>query len=318
MVLNPRITMAELTDEMVTLWIEGEHGFFPDVAKIERRLLGRDGEGVEGAGGNAKVNRRKGNNDIETLFENAVFFYQTLDELTVSDDGFLDLLGGDVLNPVVEELDILRNVFSLGTDKDLNREGKGVDQGGVGVNGGILFFVRQETKVDGGGLEHQGDRAVLEIDQMVLDGIDIELFLGAGLDVTHFNFFTLLLSSKDCIWIMATWLSWTKRIDCGLGFLSRQSLAVMPSKATFNPSNSTGLNLGLFNFSHRPRNSIVLRFLIQFLITSSVSAAPLYLAISVREIKSDSFFLKVTISTPFTVIFCCFLLFMVWLGVVMV
>ena len=36
-----------------------------------------------------------------------------------------------------------------------------------------------------------------------------------------------------------------------------------------NPSNSTGLNSGLLSCSHNPRNSIVSRFRIQFLITSS-------------------------------------------------
>ena len=52
-----------------------------------------------------------------------------------------------------------------------------------------------------------------------------------------------------------------------------------------NPSNSTGLKSGLCNDSHKPKNSIVSRERIQFLITS-FGASLLYFAISVREINS--------------------------------
>ena len=56
------------------------------------------------------------------------------------------------------------------------------------------------------------------------------------------------------------------------------------SPASFlNPSNSMGLKFGLYNSSHIPRNSMVLRFLIQFPIMPLGSSPFFCLAISVMQ-----------------------------------
>jgi hypothetical protein len=56
------------------------------------------------------------------------------------------------------------------------------------------------------------------------------------------------------------------------------------SPASFlNPSNSTGLKAGLLRCSPIPRNSMVLRFRIQFLMRSSVWSGSLYRAMSVMQ-----------------------------------
>ena len=67
-----------------------------------------------------------------------------------------------------------------------------------------------------------------------------------------------------------------------------------------NPSNSMGLKLGLFNFSHKPIKSIVLLLRIQLLITENGSTVFRYFAISVNEMKSFSPRLEMVISVPLT------------------
>ena len=50
-----------------------------------------------------------------------------------------------------------------------------------------------------------------------------------------------------------------------------------------NPSNSTGLKLGLYSISHVPKNSSVFLFLNQFFIISSIDEFPSF-ALAISEI----------------------------------
>ena len=149
---NLETNTGELADEVVALWVESQRGFFTDIGKVKGRFLGRFDEGVEGVGGEAELDGAKGDNDIEMFFENSIVFDQAFDELAVFDDSLLDFLGLDLLNPIIEKLDIFGDVFPLGADEKLNRKRERVNQGGIGVDSGVLLFVGEKTKVDGGRL----------------------------------------------------------------------------------------------------------------------------------------------------------------------
>ena len=90
-----------------------------------------------------------------------------------------------MLNAVIEKLDVLGDVFSLGADEKLDGERERVNQGGIGIDGGILFFVGEETKVNGGGLKNQSHSPVLEVDQVIFNRVDIKMFLSAGFNIAH-------------------------------------------------------------------------------------------------------------------------------------
>ncbi len=65
-------------------------------------------------------------------------------------------------------------------------------------------------------------------------------------------------------------------------------------------SNSTTLKIGLYKVSQVPRNSMVLRFLIQFFMMSAARASPpLAFTISVIQIKSSSLIVVRAISIPY-------------------
>ena len=72
-------------------------------------------------------------------------------------------------------------------------------------------------------------------------------------------------------------------LGTGTGYSVLDMVKAFEPACILTPSNSTGLKSGLLSCSHRPRNSIVSRLCIQFLITSS-GASLLYRAISVSKI----------------------------------
>jgi len=189
---------GELADEVIAFRIEDEHGLIADIRKIKGWFLGGLGEGIEGTGGDAQFDGGERNDDVETFLENAVLFDQALDKLAVFDDRFFDFLRLDFLHSLVEQFDVFGNIFSLGADKNLDGEGEGIDEGGVGIDGGVLLLVGEQAEVDGGGLENESDAAILTKDQMILDGVNVEVFLGAGFDGTHFNFLRLRRNPEDC------------------------------------------------------------------------------------------------------------------------
>jgi len=176
---------GELTNEVIPLRIESEHGFFADVAKVKGRFLKSRSERVETISGDSKLYGTKRDDDIETLFEDPVIFDQTLDKLTILDNCLFDFLRLNLLDAIIQKLNIFGDVFSLRANEELNRKGKGVDEGGIGIDGRVLFFIGEKAKVDGGGLKDKRNTTVFEIDQVILDGVDVEMFLSRGFDVRH-------------------------------------------------------------------------------------------------------------------------------------
>ena len=104
----------------------------------------------------------------------------------------------DFLHSLVEQFDIFGNIFSLGADKNLDGEGEGINESGIRIDGGVLLLVGEQAEVNGGSLKDESDTAIFTKDQMILDGIDVEVFLGAGFDGTHFSFLRLLLYGHKC------------------------------------------------------------------------------------------------------------------------
>lgn len=100
--------------------------------------------------------------------------------MAVFDELFFDFLGTGFLNLLIKKIDVAGDVFFAAADEDLDGEGERVDGGAVGIDGGILLFFGEEAEVDGGGLENKSDRTIFEHDEVIFDGVNIEVFLGGG------------------------------------------------------------------------------------------------------------------------------------------
>jgi len=134
---------SELADEMVASRIEGKGSLFTDVVKVEGWFLRSFGKGIKTFGGETKFIGTERDDDVEFFLKNLVFFNQAFDELTVVDDGFFDFLRRGGLDVLIKAIEVISDIFSLGTNEDLNREREGVKKSSIGIDGGILFFFRK-------------------------------------------------------------------------------------------------------------------------------------------------------------------------------
>ena len=136
---------------MVAAGVENDPSFFNDVVGIKGWFVWTLGKGIESGSGDAQVKGTKGNDKVEVFFENAFVFDKAFDEPAVTDDRLFDFLGGSLADAVIEKFEIDGDVFSLGTDKDLDGESEGVKEAGVGIHDGILFFFGEKVEVEGSG-----------------------------------------------------------------------------------------------------------------------------------------------------------------------
>ena len=83
---------------------------------------------------------------------------------------------------ILENFDVVGNVFLFGADENLDREGERIKETGIGIDGGFLFFFGKQVEVDGIDPKNDGGGAGAKQNEVVGDVENIEMLLGGGGD----------------------------------------------------------------------------------------------------------------------------------------